>query len=113
MKRGELWTAAGGPDYAGKPRPVLIVQDDNFDATASITICGLTSNLLEVALARPAIIPSPENNLRAPSRVMVDKVTTVARSKLGGRVGVLTASDMARVNRAMLVFLGLAGGTGG
>ena len=111
MKRGELWTAAGGPDYAGKPRPVLIVQDNNFDATASITICGLTSNLLEVALARPVIEPSPKNNLRAPSRVMVDKVTTIARTKLGERVGVLTASDMTRINRAMLVFLGLAGGT--
>ena len=113
MKRGEIWTAAGGPDYAGKPRPVLIVQDDSFDATASIAICGLTSNLLEVALVRPAIKPSPDNNLRAPSRVMVDKVTTLARTKLGERVGKLTASDMAQVNRAMLVFLGLAGGSGG
>lgn len=110
MKRGELWTAAGGPDYAGKPHPVLILQDDNFDATASITICGLTSNLLEVALARPAIEPSPENNLRASSQVMVDKITTMKRTKLGERLGVLAASDMARVNRAVLVFLGLAGG---
>lgn len=22
MKRGEIWTVAGGKDYAGKPRPV-------------------------------------------------------------------------------------------
>ncbi len=39
MKRGEIWTAAGGKDYAGKPRPVVIVQDDRFDAIESITVC--------------------------------------------------------------------------
>lgn len=37
MRRGEVWTAAGGKNYAGKPRPVLVVQDDRFDATDSIT----------------------------------------------------------------------------
>lgn len=31
MKRGEIWTVAGGKDYGGKPRPVLIIQDDRFD----------------------------------------------------------------------------------
>jgi hypothetical protein len=40
MRRGEIWTVAGGKDYAGKPRPVVILQDDRFDATASITICA-------------------------------------------------------------------------
>ena len=44
MKRGEVWTAAGGPEYAGKPRPVIILQDDRFDATGSITVCALTTD---------------------------------------------------------------------
>jgi mRNA interferase MazF len=39
---------------------------------------------------------------------MVDKVTTVARSKIGSRVGWLGAEDMVRLNRAVLVFLGIA-----
>jgi mRNA-degrading endonuclease toxin of MazEF toxin-antitoxin module len=34
VKRGEIWTAAGGV-YASKPRPSLIIQDDRFDATAT------------------------------------------------------------------------------
>lgn len=113
MKRGEIWTASGGPDYAGKPRPVLIVQDDGFDATASITICGFTTNPLDAALTRIEIRPTPGNGLLSPSRVMVDKVTTVPRSKLGARMGVLTTADMTRVGRAMMVFLGLAGPAGG
>jgi mRNA interferase MazF len=44
MKRGDIWTVAGGKDYAGKPRPVVIVQEDSFDATDSITICAFTTD---------------------------------------------------------------------
>ena len=109
MKRGEIWTASARADYAGKPRPILIIQDDSFDATASITVCGLTTNPLDAALTRLPIEPTPENGLVSPSRVMIDKVTTLPRAKLGGRIGALTAEDMTRVDRAMMVFLGLAG----
>ena len=47
MKRGDIHTVAGGKDYAGKPRPVVIVQDDRFDATNSITICAFTTDATE------------------------------------------------------------------
>lgn len=111
MKRGEIWTAAGGPDYAGKPRPVVILQDDNFDETASITICPLTTFGIDASLVRPSIQPSPENGLRAMSWAMADKVTTVARTRLDKRVGALTAVEMVPIGRALIVFLGLAGQT--
>jgi mRNA interferase MazF len=109
MKRGELWTASGGPDYSGKPRPVLIVQDDHFDATGSITICPLTSHAIDADLFRPTIAPSEANGLREPSFAMIDKIATVPRAKLGRQVGALHAAEMAPINQAMLVFLGLAG----
>ena len=51
MKRGEVWTVAGGPDYASKPRPAVILQDNAFDATASITLCPFTSQTVD-ALGR-------------------------------------------------------------
>ena len=108
MTRGEIWTIAGGQDYAGKPRPVVIVQDDRFDATASITVCGLTTNAADAPLFRLPIEPNERNGLQAPSRVMVDKITTVPRTKIGRRIGRLDAADMLRLNQAMLVFLGLA-----
>jgi mRNA interferase MazF len=110
MKRGELWTAAGGPGYAGKPRPVLILQDDRFGATASITVCGFTTDPTEAPLFRLPIEPAAENGLDAPSRLMVDKITTVGRNRLGRRIGRLADTDMVRLNRAIVVFLGLAGG---
>ena len=109
MKRGEVWTAAGGPDYAGKPRPVVIVQDDNFDETASITICGFTSDETDAPLFRLPIAPSAANGLDQPSRLMADKVTTMPKAKLGRRIGRLSATDTTRLNRAIALFLGLAG----
>ena len=75
MSRGEVWTVAGGGDYAGKPRPAVIVQDDRFDATASVTVCVFTTNPADVPLVRPLIEPNERNGLREPSRIMIDKIT--------------------------------------
>lgn len=110
MKRGEIWTAAAGSGYAGKPRPVVIVQDDRFDATTSITVCAFTTDPTEAALFRPLVEPQATNGIREASRLMVDKITTVPRSRLGELIGHLDDRDMARISQAMVVFLGLAGG---
>lgn len=109
MTRGEIRTAAGGKDYAGKPRPVVIVQDDRFDATSSITICPFTSDPTDAPLFRLVVEPSASNGLDKPSRLMVDKVTTVAKARLGKRIGRLSDRELVRMNRALLIFLGLAG----
>jgi mRNA interferase MazF len=109
MRRGEIWTVAGGKDFAGKPRPVVIVQDDRFDATSSITICTFATDPTDAPLFRLVVEPNPSNGLRAPCRLMVDKITTVAKSKIGSRIGRLDDKDILRLNRAILVFLGLAG----
>jgi mRNA interferase MazF len=108
MKRGDIWTVAGGKDYAGKPRPVVIVQDDSFDATDSITICAFTTDETEAPLFRLPVEPNERNGLRRACRLMVDKVTTVPRAKLGARVGRLNDEDILRLNQAVLVVLGLA-----
>ena len=109
MRRGEIWTAAGGSGYAGKPRAVLILQDDRFDATQSVTICAFTTDPTEAPLIRLPVEPSEMNGLLAPSRLMVDKLTTVPRSKLGERLGRLSDEYTVRLGRAVVVFLGLAG----
>jgi mRNA interferase MazF len=108
MKRGEIWTVAGGNGYAGKPRPAVIVQDDAFDGTASITICALTTDPANAPLFRLPIEPNAANGLRSSCRLMVDKITTVPKARLGKRIGMLDDEEVARLNRATLVFLGLA-----
>jgi mRNA interferase MazF len=108
VRRGELWTAAGGKHYADKPRPVLIVQDGRFDATSSITVCPLTSDPTEIPLLRVPLDPDDSNGLDAPSSIMLDKVTTMPRSKLGERIGKVSDTDMLALSRGLVVFLGLA-----
>lgn len=108
MKRGEIWTIAGGPAYAGKPRPAVIIQDDGFSETLSIAVCLLTSEPIEAPMLRILVEPSPENGLRAASRLMVDKIITVPKSCLGQCIGRLADDDLLRLNRSLLVFLGLA-----
>ncbi|MEZ5218460.1 MAG: type II toxin-antitoxin system PemK/MazF family toxin [Ilumatobacteraceae bacterium] len=108
MKRGEIWTAAAGSGYAGKPRPVVILQDDLFDATASVTICAFTTDQTDAPLLRIPVQANDATGIREPSRLMVDKITTVPRSKLGERIGHLPEDDMARLARSIVVFLGLA-----
>jgi mRNA interferase MazF len=109
MKRGEIWTISGGKDYAGKPRPAVVIQDDRFDATASITICAFTTDPTDAPLFRLPVEPTEGNGLRIPSRLMVDKITTVPKSKIGSPLGRLDDEGMVRLNRAIIVFLGLAG----
>jgi mRNA interferase MazF len=109
MRRGEVWVAAGGPDYAGKPRPVIILQDDRFDGTDSVTVCGLTTTRIRARVERIPIDPTPENGLHVACDAMVDKVVTMPRRKLSQAVGRLAAADMARISASVIVFLGLAG----
>ena len=109
MKRGEIWTVSGGKDYAGKPRPAVILQDDRFDMTNSVTVCAFTTDPTDAPLFRVPVEPDDRNGLRITCRLMVDKVTTVPKAKIGGRVGRLADEDVLRLNRAVLVFLGIAG----
>lgn len=108
MKRGEVWTVAGGAAYAGKPRPAVIVQDDRFDANDSIIVCPLTTDPTPAPIFRLPIQPSTRGGLRLPCRMMVDKLTAVPRTRLRTRVGLVTSDEMKGLNRALFVFLGLS-----
>lgn len=108
MKRGEIWTVSGGAGYAGKPRPAVVLQDDSFDATSSVTICVFTTDETDAPLFRLPVAPNERNALRLPCRLMVDKITTVPKTRMGAFIGRLDDEDLLRLNQAMLVFLGLA-----
>ena len=108
MKRGEVWTVSGGASHAGKPRPAVIVQEDRFEGTDSITLCVFTTDPTDAPLLRMLIEPTDRNGLKSASRLMVDKITTVPKARLGKRIGRLGDEDVVRMNRALTVFLGLA-----
>ncbi|MGC1777362.1 MAG: type II toxin-antitoxin system PemK/MazF family toxin [Xanthobacteraceae bacterium] len=107
MRRGEIWTASDSTQYAEKPRPVVIIQHTHFDVLESVTICGFTSDPTELPLFRILIEPSKLNGLLFPSRIMVDKILTLRKSKLGQCIGQLEDKYIAQLDQAIATFLGL------
>lgn len=108
MRRGDIYIAAARGAYTGKPRPVVIVQDDRFDSTASVTVCPLTTNPVEAPLVRIPVQSTDTTGIEKPSQIMIDKVTTMPRANVRDRLGQLADADLVRLDRALVVFLGLA-----
>lgn len=108
LKRGEIWTGADDDQYTGKPRPVVIIENEHFEALESVTICGFTSDPTELPGFRVLIEPSKLNGLQFRSRIMVDKILTMRKNRLGHRIGRLERKDVARLDQAIATFLGLA-----
>lgn len=108
VRRGDIYTAAARGAYSGKPRPVVIIQDDRFEATASVTVVPLTTSDVEAPLLRIPVQPSEITGLTQFSRLMADKVTTIPRASLGDLIGRLSETEIIQLNRALVVFLGLA-----
>lgn len=106
MKRGDVVLIALQGDM-GKPRPAVIVQNDLFATHLSFVILPLTSELRDAALMRLTIEPTAENGLEKHSQVMIDKITTVAVSKIGKVIGRLEDRQMTSLNQLMAVFLGV------
>lgn len=91
----------------GKPRPALVIQANQFDEHATVTVLPVTSTLVAAPLLRIAVQPSTGNGLPKPSQVMVDKAMTVQRDKLGQSFGRIDADVMVEVERCLAVFLGI------
>jgi len=108
LKRGDIVTVAAGGGFGGKPRPGLVIQADQFDKTATVILALFTTELAEIPLTRLRFDPSDENGLRRISDLMLDVIVTARRDRTGKVVGSLSDDDMARVDRALLVLLGLA-----
>lgn len=107
MMRGDLVTIATQGDF-GKPRPALVIQADPFNALSSITVLPVTSTLVDAPLLRVTVEPTPENGLHKRSQVMVDKIVTVRRDKIGQVIGRIDATTLTTIERCLAVFLGIA-----
>ncbi|ODA90247.1 growth inhibitor PemK [Leifsonia xyli subsp. xyli] len=108
MNHGDIWTVAGGV-YTSQPRLALIIQDDRYDATDSVTVLPVTSTVLDAPSLRVPFSASELSGLVRDSQIMIDKLATVRRDDVQDRVGCLTAAQLVGVERVLFVFLGLAG----
>src|ERR1700682_1954966 len=108
LQRDDIVTRVAPSDY-GKPRPALIVQADVFnDIHSCITVVPLTSTIIDAPLFRITLDPSRQNGLNRVSQIMVDKVLTLPRDKIGKRVGHLGNTLLIRVARALSGWAGLS-----
>ena len=107
MNRGDFVTIAMQGDFA-EPRPALVIQSDQFNEHATMTVLLVSSTLVAAPLFRVTIQPSEGNGLQKPSQVMVDKAMTVKRDKLGAVFGSASDAAMLEVGRCLAVFLGIA-----
>lgn len=96
------------PGSYGKPRPAIVLQGSaSLDLTDSVCLCPLTTHILPSNPLRHLISPSDENGLRKPSQVMIDKMMTIPRVKIGQTIGDLNAADLEAIDRILIPFLGL------
>ncbi len=109
MRRGDLVTVVVQGDF-GKPRPALVIQSDAFgeDITFNVTVLLITSTLIEAPMLRITVEPTPGNGLREISQIMIDKVMTVRRDKIGPVIGRMDGPTIFAVNGALSVFLAIA-----
>ncbi|MCX7521550.1 type II toxin-antitoxin system PemK/MazF family toxin [Microbacterium sp. STN6] len=107
MNRGEIWTVAGGA-YASRPRPAVVLQDDLFASTGSVTIALFTSSPIDAPITRIRVESTDISGLENDCDIMADKLTTVRRADVRDRVGRLTPEQLIDLERAVMVFLGLA-----
>ncbi|QLF71361.1 type II toxin-antitoxin system PemK/MazF family toxin [Peteryoungia desertarenae] len=99
-------TVAISGDF-GKPRPALIIQSDSFQDTGTVTVLLMTSTVIEASLLRISVSPTPLNGLTLPSQIMVDKIMSIRRDKVGRLIGQLDEATMLQVTRSLAVFMGI------
>jgi mRNA interferase MazF len=107
VRRGDFVTVALRGDF-GKPRPALIVQADHFAKLTTLTVLPVTSTVVDAPLLRLTVEPDEHNHLAHTSQVMIDKLVTLRRDRVGEPFGRASDELMLAVNRALAVFLGIA-----
>lgn len=104
--RGDLVTVTVNGDF-GKPRPALIIKSDSFGGLATVTVLLVTSALIDAPLLRITINPDTTNNLRKISQIMIDRVMTIKKEKVGPQFGKLNPNTMVEVERHLSIYLGI------
>lgn len=107
LKRGDL-VIVSAPGSHGKPRLSVVLQSNAFSSVDSLTVLLMTTELRpDIPLLRHRVIPSETNGLVSLTDIMIDKLFTIPRKRMGQRIGHLSSSEMAEVTAAVAVFLGM------
>jgi mRNA interferase MazF len=102
VTRGDIIVVATRGAYTSKPRPALVVQNDLFNEThASVSICPITSEVIDAPLFRVVLPLGNRTGLQVTSQVMVDKIVSVPREAIGRTIGRCTAGELDAIDDAL------------
>lgn len=110
IKRGDIFYADLSPAIGseqGGIRPVLIVQNNVGNYHSPTVIVAVLTSKSKKKLPTHISIPSGEGNITMDSTVLLEQLRTIDKFRLQKYVGSISDDTMDRVDRAMLVSLGL------
>jgi len=111
VERGEVYLVNFDPTIGSeikRTRPALILQNDVANRWSPITIvAAITSQFEEPLYPTEVLIKAPEAGLSVHSVVLLNQIRSVDRQRLIRRIGILQKNTMKRVDRALLLSLGI------
>lgn len=112
-KRGDVFLVTLDPTLGAeirKTRPALILQNDIANRNSPITIvAAITSQFDEPLYPTEVLVRRLEGGLAADSVILLNQIRSVDKQRLFKRLGRVTPETMRKVDRALLLSLGLVG----
>jgi mRNA interferase MazF len=108
MRQGDIfWLDLPDPKGSapGFRRPVIVVQNDVFNASRIRTVvcCALTTNVSLAIAPGNVLLRKGEGNLEKSSVVNVSQIVTADRSDLKEKIGTLSAERVRRIVAGLAV----------
>ncbi len=105
-RRGEVWWIAFDPSLGGeirKTRPALILSNNAANAALNrVIVIPLTSQTSKVYPGEALVTLNGEQR-----KAMADQIMTASKQRLRDKLGILSLADMAAVEQAVLLQLGV------
>ena len=112
MRRGELWWASLPAPRGSEPgyrRPVLIVQANEFNASAigTVLVAAITTNLRLAEAPGNVPLTKKRSGLRQDSVVNLSQILTINKSVLRDRIGRIEGRELHALNEGLRLVLAI------
>ena len=105
-RRGEVWWVSFDPSVGGeiqKTRPALVLSNNAANATLNRVIVVPLTGQTEKLYPGEAIVTLNGEQ----SKAKADQIATASKQRLRKRLGILSSADLAAVEKAVLLQLGI------